>query len=82
MLFKKAQSAPPPEGFTLAEVLITLGIIGIVAALTIPNLTKHYRDKAIISGVKQAYSILGNASHFSYQSISNLAVGSNFRSFY
>lgn len=48
-------------GFTLAEVLITLGIIGIVAALTIPNLTKKYMDKAIISGVKQAYSILGNA---------------------
>lgn len=58
---KKAMSAPPPEGFTLAEVLITLGIIGIISALTIPNVTKHYKDKAIISGVKQAYSILGNA---------------------
>ena len=27
------------RGFTLAEVLITLGIIGIVAALTFPALT-------------------------------------------
>ncbi len=31
-------------GFTLAEILITLGIIGIVAAMTIPALiTKHKR---------------------------------------
>lgn len=33
-------------GFTLAEVLITLGIIGVVAALTIPNLmTAHKKHK-------------------------------------
>lgn len=30
------------SGFTLAEVLITLGVIGIVAALTIPQLVKNY----------------------------------------
>ena len=28
------------KGFTLAEVLITLGIIGVVAAMTIPSLIK------------------------------------------
>ncbi len=33
-------------GFTLAEVLITLGIIGIVAALTIPTLVANYQNKA------------------------------------
>ena len=33
-------------GFTLAEVLITLGIIGIVAALTIPTLMQNYKDRA------------------------------------
>lgn len=33
------------NGFTLAEVLITLGVIGIVAALTIPNVTSNYRKK-------------------------------------
>ena len=32
--------------FTLAEVLITLGIIGVVAALTIPVLVKNYNTKA------------------------------------
>ena len=33
-------------GFTLAEVLITLGIIGVVAALTIPTLVANYQNKA------------------------------------
>lgn len=30
-------------GFTLAEVLITLGIIGVVVALTLPTLLASYR---------------------------------------
>ncbi len=34
------------KGFTLAEVLITLAIIGIVAALTIPTLVQNYQSKA------------------------------------
>ena len=34
------------KGFTLAEVLITLAIIGIVAALTIPTLVQNYQTKA------------------------------------
>ncbi len=33
-------------GFTLAEVLITLGIIGVVAALTIPTLVQNYQTKS------------------------------------
>ena len=32
--------------FTLAEVLITLGIIGVVAALTIPTLVANYQAKS------------------------------------
>ena len=35
-----------PKGFTLAEVLITLAIIGIVAALTIPTLIQNYQTRA------------------------------------
>ena len=36
------------RAFTLAEVLITIGIIGVVAAMTIPNLlTKMDRDKKL-----------------------------------
>ena len=38
-------------GFTLAEVLITLGIIGVVAAITIPNLIANQQKKAIVSQV-------------------------------
>ena len=34
------------EGFTLAEVLITLAIIGIVAALTIPTLVQNFQSRA------------------------------------
>ena len=33
------------KGFTLAEVLITLGIIGVVAALTMPALINSYEKK-------------------------------------
>ena len=39
--------------FTLAEVLITLGIIGIVAALTIPTLMSNYREKLLVNQLKK-----------------------------
>lgn len=49
------------RAFTLAEVLITLGIIGVVAAMTIPNLlTKMDRDRKIAT-VRKAQSILNQA---------------------
>ena len=48
-------------GFTLAEVLITLTIIGVIAALTIPNLMQKWGDHADVQKVKEAYSILSNA---------------------
>lgn len=35
--------------FTLAEVLITLGIIGIVAAMTIPTLINNYQKKITVT---------------------------------
>jgi len=37
---------PLKNGFTLAEVLITLGIIGVVAAMTIPTLVANYQAKS------------------------------------
>lgn len=46
------------QGFTLAEVLITLGIIGIVAAMTIPSLMTNINDKKNSAMVKEDYSIL------------------------
>lgn len=47
--------------FTLAEVLITVGIIGVVAAMTIPSLIQSYKEKATVTAVKQSYSIFAQA---------------------
>ena len=44
-------------GFTLAEVLITLGIIGVVAALTIPGLIINYKKARTVTVLKETYSI-------------------------
>lgn len=49
------------KGFTLAEVLITLGIIGVVAALTLPVLTAKYQEKVLVTSYLRVYSILNNA---------------------
>ena len=42
--------------FTLAEVLITLGIIGVVAALTIPSIINKIKHKELETGFQKAYS--------------------------
>ena len=47
--------------FTLAEVLITLGIIGIVSAMTIPTLVKNYQKKVLNNQFMQTYAILSQA---------------------
>ena len=49
------------KGFTLAEVLIALAIIGIVASLTIPNIIKNYQERQTITKVKKFYSDLDKA---------------------
>ena len=45
-------------GFTLAEVLITLGIIGVVAALTIPGLINNYKAARLKSQFLKSYSTI------------------------
>ena len=52
-------------GFTLAEVLITLGIIGVVAALTIPNLIQHYKKQEVVARLKSSESIFSQMLYFS-----------------
>lgn len=51
------------KAFTLAEVLITLGIIGVVAALTIPNLISHYQKEKTVTQLKKNFS-LATASNY------------------
>lgn len=47
--------------FTLAEVLITLGIIGIVAAITIPQLVNNYKAKRLRTQFLKSYSTIQQA---------------------
>ena len=53
--------------FTLAEVLITLGIIGVVAAMTMPVLIANHQKKETVAKLKKAYSILQQATIFAKQ---------------
>ena len=48
--------------FTLAEVLITLGIIGVVAAITMPSLVQNYKEKELTTRTKKVFSSIQNAS--------------------
>ncbi len=49
------------KAFTLAEVLITLGIIGVVAAMTLPALVTNNRNKQLESALKKEYSVVAQA---------------------
>jgi prepilin-type N-terminal cleavage/methylation domain-containing protein len=49
------------QGFTLSEVLITLGIIGIVAAITLPSLIQKIDDRQNIAKWKKEFSVINNA---------------------
>lgn len=51
------------NAFTLAEVLITLGIIGVVAAMTMPSLNQKLEDQRNMSTLKKAYSVLQQATN-------------------
>ena len=49
------------SAFTLAEVLITLGIIGVVASMTIPSLMQKYRKQETTARLKKFYSTMSQA---------------------
>ncbi len=63
------------KGFTLAETLITLGIIGVVATLTLPNLMADYKNKTYVARLQRAYNTLENAlqNYLVDQDVDNLA---------
>ena len=47
--------------FTLAEVLITLAIIGVVAAITMPTLIQHFQKKSLETQTQRFYSMMSQA---------------------
>ena len=49
------------QGFTLAEVLITLGIIGVVASMTIPTLVANYQERSFNTAATVFERKLGEA---------------------
>ena len=55
--------------FTLAEVLITLGIIGVVAAMTIPTLMTHFQQEQTVTKLKKALSVINQAYRLSYDDV-------------
>lgn len=61
--------------FTLAEILITLGIIGVIAAMTIPTLMKNTQDNELKVAWKKAYSDISNAYTRFLQDNGGTAIG-------
>ena len=57
------------HAFTLAEVLITLGIIGVVAAVTIPSMMSAYKNFVLKNQFKRVYYILKEAHRRVYNDL-------------
>lgn len=54
------------NAFTLAEVLITLGVLGVVAAMTLPTLIANHQKKQTVTQLKSGYTKLNQAVMLSY----------------
>ncbi len=71
MEYVKYENSPPREngglkGFTLAEVLITLVIIGVIAAITVPSLMNNTNAQEYKSAFKKSISVLNQALTLNY----------------
>ena len=60
-------------GFTLAEVLITLGIIGVVAAMAIPTLINAIDKKSTVTKLQRAISVINHAQQLSDEGTGGLS---------
>ena len=60
-LMRGAENGRKKSAFTLAEVLITIGIIGIVAAMVLPTIINETRDKEYSAARKRMMQTLGEA---------------------
>ena len=71
------------KGFTLAETLITLVIIGVVAALTVPTMIIKYQKEQTVTRLKKTYSALSQTTARAiadYGPINTWEVGPNLKS--
>lgn len=66
------------KGFTLAEALITLGVIGVVAAITIPVLITNYQKHITVTKLQKAISVLNQAYKLSYDDVGEPSLGESF----
>lgn len=69
-IYKKSNRA-----FTLAEVLVTLGIVGVVSALTIPTLVKNHKQKLFVTQLHKVYNDFTQATemYMTDKQVANLA---------
>ncbi len=58
------------KGFTLAEVLVTLGIIGVVSAMTVPTLMQNHQRKTYVTQLHKVYNEITQAA-LQYQTDKN-----------
>ncbi len=58
------------KAFTLAEVLVTLGIIGVVSAMTVPTLMQNYQRKSYVTQLHKVYNEITQAA-LQYQNDKN-----------
>ena len=63
---KKEVHMNKKSGFTLAEVLVTLMIIGVIAAMTIPSLMQNTAQQEFKAAYKKAISMLNQAVTLNY----------------
>jgi len=69
------------NAFTLAEVLITLAIIGVVAALTVPTLIQNYQKRAMASALAKTITLLdtGFRKMFAEEGLQDITHGELYR---
>lgn len=58
----------------MAEVLITLGIIGVVAAITIPNLITEHQKRTTVTKLQKAISVMNQAYRLSYDDVGEVSI--------
>lgn len=66
------------QAFTLAEVLITLGIIGVVAALTLPSLINRTKNRELHTAFLKTYSELNQVAQKYYADMGETVTDTSF----